>query len=131
MEADTIERVVVDERTGTIVMGRNVNILPVTVMHGALTVEIQTTFEVSQPGPLSQGTTEVVPQTSVQARERRPAASLCRKEARWRTWSGRSTPSAPRLVDVIAILQGLKRRRPERRTGRDLGLHRNASEEPI
>jgi len=69
VEADTVERVVVNERTGTIVMGRRVTIQPVTVMHGALTVEIQTTYEVSQPGPFSQGTTQVVPQTTVKARE--------------------------------------------------------------
>ena len=108
VEADTIERVVVDERTGTIVMGRNVNILPVTVMHGALTVEIQTTFEVSQPGPLSQGTTEVVPQTSVQAREEKarsitlPQGSTVEDLVR----SLNAIGATPR--DVIAILQGLK-----------------------
>jgi flagellar P-ring protein FlgI len=69
VQADTAARVVINERTGTIVMGREVRILPVTVMHGALTVEIATTYEVSQPAPFSQGSTEVVPQTTVKTRE--------------------------------------------------------------
>ena len=69
VEADAVERVVVNERTGTIVMGRKAAIQPVTVMHGALTVEIQTVYEVSQPEAFSQGTTQVVPQTTVKTRE--------------------------------------------------------------
>src|SRR6266404_5355681 len=63
VDADRPARVVVNERTGTIVMGGDVHISPVAIMHGNLTVEIQTTFAVSQPAPLSNtGTTEVVPQ---------------------------------------------------------------------
>jgi flagellar P-ring protein FlgI len=108
VEADTLERVIVDERTGTIVMGRRINITPVTVMHGALTVEIQTTYEVSQPGPLSQGTTEVVPQTTVRAREEKaqsislPQGSTVEDLVQ----SLNAIGATPR--DVIAILQGLK-----------------------
>src|SRR3954463_7359852 len=69
VEADRPARVIVNERTGTIVLGKDVRIAPVAILHGNLSVEVQTTFTVSQPGPLSQGTTEVVPQTSVAARE--------------------------------------------------------------
>ena len=46
-------RVVVNERTGTIVMGRDVRISPVAILHGNLTVEIQTSLEVSQPSAQS------------------------------------------------------------------------------
>jgi flagellar P-ring protein precursor FlgI len=108
VEADGLQRVVVDERTGTIVMGRRVNILPVTVMHGALTVEIQTTYEVSQPAPFSQGTTEVVPQTTVRAREEKarsmslPQGSTVEDLVQ----SLNAIGATPR--DVIAILQALK-----------------------
>ena len=55
VDADRPARVVVNERTGTIVMGSEVHISPVAIMHGNLTVEIQTSFAVSQPGPLSHG----------------------------------------------------------------------------
>src|SRR5256886_2736028 len=49
VDADRPARVVVNERTGTIVMGGDVHISPVAIMHGNLTIEIQTTYAVSQP----------------------------------------------------------------------------------
>ena len=60
-------KVVVNERTGTVVLGKQVTLGAASVMHGNLVVEITTTFQVSQPGPFSSGKTEVVPQTTVQA----------------------------------------------------------------
>jgi flagellar P-ring protein precursor FlgI len=62
-------RVIVNERTGTIVMGRDVRLGPVSILHGNLTIEISTVFQVSQPNPLAGGTTEVVPQTTVKAQD--------------------------------------------------------------
>ena len=52
MEADRPARVVVNERTGTIVLGKDVRVSPVAILHGNLSVEIQTTLEVSQPRPV-------------------------------------------------------------------------------
>ncbi|MCB9948859.1 MAG: flagellar basal body P-ring protein FlgI [Rhodospirillaceae bacterium] len=63
---DQPARVVVDERTGIIVMGENVRISTVAVAQGNLTVRITETPQVSQPGPLSQGTTVTVPRTQVE-----------------------------------------------------------------
>ncbi len=60
-------RVVVNERTGTVVLGKDVTLGAASIMHGNLVVEITTVFQVSQPGPLSNGQTTVVPQTTVQA----------------------------------------------------------------
>src|SRR5262249_28276151 len=57
LEVDQIAKVVINERTGTIVMGRGVRIAPIAILHGNLSVEIQTKLTVSQPGPLSQGQT--------------------------------------------------------------------------
>lgn len=69
-------KVVMNERTGTIVMGGDVKLSPVSVMHGDLTVEVSTTYQVSQPEPFSKnGQTVVVPQTDVQAKEA-PARSI-------------------------------------------------------
>jgi flagellar P-ring protein FlgI len=62
-------RVVVNERTGTVVLGKDVTLGAASVMHGNLVVQITTVFQVSQPGPLSSGQTVVVPQTTVQASE--------------------------------------------------------------
>lgn len=60
-------RVVVNERTGTVVIGGTVRLQPVSILHGGLSVNVTSQTEVSQPGPLSGGTTQVVQQTSVQA----------------------------------------------------------------
>lgn len=63
-------KVVVNERTGTVVIGGNVTLQPVTILHGGLVVNVVSHFEVSQPNPLSAGTTQVVQQTSVQAQDK-------------------------------------------------------------
>ncbi len=69
VQPDVVAKVVVNERTGTIVMGENVRISPVAVAHGSLTVQITEQKSVSQPLPFSQGQTKVVPQTSIQVQE--------------------------------------------------------------
>lgn len=66
---DTVAKVIVNERTGTVVIGGQVRISPVAVSHGSLTVEIATDVAVSQPNPVSTGTTVVSPQTSVNVTE--------------------------------------------------------------
>lgn len=107
VETDRPARVVVNERTGTIVMGKDVRIAPVAILHGNLTVEIQTTYVVSQPPPLSPGTTEVVPQVGVGIKEEK-ARNLVLKEGATVEELVRaltSIGSTPR--DVIAILQNL------------------------
>lgn len=58
-------KVIINSRTGTIVMGQNVMIEPVAVTHGSLVVTITEDYQVSQPNPLADGTTVVVPQTSI------------------------------------------------------------------
>jgi flagellar P-ring protein precursor FlgI len=62
-------RVIVNERTGTVVMGKDVRISGVSIMHGSLSIEVSTEFTVSQPLPNSKGTTEVVPQTTLKTKE--------------------------------------------------------------
>ena len=83
-------------------------VAPVAILHGNLNVEIQTNLAVSQPAPLSQGSTEVVPQTTVGAKEEKARSivlkqgatveELCRALA--------AIGSTPR--DIIAILQALR-----------------------
>jgi len=62
-------RVVVNERTGTVVMGKDVRLGAVSILHGGFSVQISTDYSVSQPAPLSSGTTEVVGKTEVQAKD--------------------------------------------------------------
>lgn len=63
-------KVVVNERTGTIVMGGSVTLGACSILHGNLAIQIETRYEVSQPAPLSpNGQTVVAPQTQVQAAE--------------------------------------------------------------
>ena len=74
-EPDEVARVVVNERTGTVVIGRNVRISSVAVAHGNLTVHVSTTPIISQPNAFSQGQTVVVPETQTTVQEA-PGASL-------------------------------------------------------
>ena len=65
-----LAKVIVNERTGTIVMGQTVSLGPCSVLHGNLSVEVTTQYEVSQPTELSQGgQTTVVPKTNVTTQE--------------------------------------------------------------
>jgi flagellar P-ring protein precursor FlgI len=108
VQADRPARVIINERTGTIVMGKEVRVSPVAIMHGKLTVEIQTTEMVSQPGPLSQGTTAVVPQVAVNTKEEKSRSLVLKQGATVEELVRAlgSIGSTPR--DVIAILQSLR-----------------------
>jgi flagellar P-ring protein precursor FlgI len=64
---DTIAKVIIDEKSGVIVMGRDVRISEVAIAQGNLTIRITETPQVSQPAPFSQGgTTQIVPRSNVQ-----------------------------------------------------------------
>ena len=65
VEPDQSARIIIDERSGIIVMGRDVRLSTVAVAQGNLTVTISEQPQVSQPQPLSQGQTTIVPRTGV------------------------------------------------------------------
>ena len=67
---DQIAKVVLNERTGTIVIGRDVRISAVAITQGSLTIQIGTDFNVSQPESFAQGQTVVTPQQNVGAEEK-------------------------------------------------------------
>lgn len=101
-------KVVVNERTGTIVMGKDVRLGAVSILHGSLSIEVATEFQVSQPAPFSQGQTVVTPQSSVKAQdgparriELKPGASV------EQLVNGLQTIGAT-AQDVISILQAMK-----------------------
>ncbi|WP_186380375.1 flagellar basal body P-ring protein FlgI [Pseudomonas oryzihabitans] len=72
MEVDPgqeVAKVIVNSRTGTIVIGQNVKVSPAAVTQGSLTVTISEDPQVSQPNPLSGGQTVVTPQSTVKAKQ--------------------------------------------------------------
>jgi flagellar P-ring protein precursor FlgI len=105
---DVAARVVINERTGTVVMGGDVRLGPAAVAHGNLSVRIATQYEVSQPAPLSQGKTAVVPQTELDVNE--GDAQLVALDA------GATLADVVRALnllgvtprDIIAVMQALK-----------------------
>tara|TARA_B100001063_G_scaffold246075_1_gene283869 strand:+ start:1806 stop:2789 length:984 start_codon:yes stop_codon:yes gene_type:complete len=62
-------KVIINSRTGTIVIGKHVRIEPVAVTHGSLTVTVKEGFEIDQPGALANGETVVAPATDITADE--------------------------------------------------------------
>jgi flagellar P-ring protein precursor FlgI len=108
VEVDTPARIVVNERTGTIVIGKDVRVAPVAILHGNLSVEVRTTLLVSQPGPLSNGTTEVIPQQTVAAKAE-PTKNVILKEGSTVEELVRAlTAVGSSARDIIAILQNLR-----------------------
>jgi flagellar P-ring protein FlgI len=101
-------RVVVNERTGTVVLGRDVRLGAVSILHGNFSIEVTTTSSVSQPNPLSGGQTEVVPQTKVSAGEA-PARNLELEEgASVEQLVTRLQAIGATARDVVSILQAIK-----------------------
>lgn len=101
-------RVVVNERTGTVVLGKSVRLGAVSILHGNFSIEIATQFNVSQPEPFSRGETAVVPQPEVRANEtpvRR--VELSEGASVEQLVNGLQTIGAT-VRDVIAILQAIK-----------------------
>jgi flagellar P-ring protein FlgI len=108
VDADRPARVVINERTGTIVLGKDVHVSPIAILHGNLSVEIQTVMQVSQPNPITGGNTEVIPQTSVTTKEEKARNVVLKQGATVEELvrALASIGSTPR--DVIAILQNLR-----------------------
>jgi len=100
--------VVVNERTGTVVIGGDVRLEPVTILHGGLVVNIVSHFEVSQPSPLGEGSTQVVQQTTVQAQEK-PANTIELKEgATVDDLVENLQQIGATARDIVSILQAMK-----------------------
>ena len=76
---DTVSKVVINERTGTVVMGKNVRISTVAVAHGNLSIEVREAASVSQPLPFSEGETVVVPETEISVKEEKTKLLLLKK----------------------------------------------------
>lgn len=93
IESENLARVIVNERTGVIVMGGDVRLRPGAIAQGGLTVTIAESPQASQPGPLSQGSTKVLPRTNLNVHEDDNALVLI--------------PGAVTLQEVVDVLNVL------------------------
>ena len=101
-------KVVVNERTGTVVLGKDVHLGAVSILHGNISIEVTTAYAVSQPNPLGTGQTEVVPQTTVKATEA-PARNVELSEgASVEQLVTRLQAIGATARDVVSILQAIK-----------------------
>ncbi|AMK12152.1 flagellar P-ring protein precursor FlgI [Pseudodesulfovibrio indicus] len=100
-------KVVVDEKTGTVVLGQDVRLSRVAVAHGNLQIVVSETQQVSQPGPFSDGATVVTPQTDVQVSEQNNRLMLMEGATLQELVDGlNSIGATPR--DLISIIRTLK-----------------------
>lgn len=107
VETDSPARIVIDEKTGTIVIGSNVRVSPVAIAHGTITIRVTESPQVIQPAPFSDGRTEIQQSTDISAEQAGSKVALL------------AGPSLERLVHglnriglkpngIIAILQAIK-----------------------
>ena len=110
VEIETFPRakVVVNERTGTVVIGGNVRLQPVSILHGGLVVNVVSDVAVSQPGPLSNGTTQVVQETRVNAQDRPVNQIVLKGGATVDDLVQQLQGIGASARDVISILQAMK-----------------------
>ena len=102
-------KVIINERTGTIVMGGTVTLSPVSVLHGSLSIEVETVFSVSQPNSFTQGGTSTPVANTTVAVKDQPAQSI-------RLENGANVDDLIRGLhaigatshDIVAILQAIR-----------------------
>lgn len=102
-------KVIVNSRTGTVVIGSEVRVSAAAVTHGSLTVTISEDFNVSQPEPLSQGQTVVTPDSSVEIAEARNPMFLFGPGATLQEIVNAVNRVGAAPGDLVAILEALKR----------------------
>jgi flagellar P-ring protein precursor FlgI len=103
-----VAKLVVNERTGTVVLGGNVTISPCAILHGNLSIQVSTELQVSQPNAFSGGKTEVVPQTEVHAQESPLQVVQLKEGATVEELVRGLQMIGASARDVVAILQAIK-----------------------
>jgi len=108
IEPDLSARIVIDERSGIIVMGRDVRVSTVAVAQGNLTVTISESSQVSQPAPLSRGRTVAVPRSRIGVQEDGKKFALVREGVSLQQLVDGLNALGIGPRDLIAILQAIK-----------------------
>ncbi len=106
--ADVEAKVVINERTGTIVIGGNVRIGPAAIAHGSLNVKIEETPLISQPAPFSSGTTQTATKTDVTAGQETSKIALVAPNTTVSDLAKLLQTLELKPTDIIAILQALR-----------------------
>jgi len=107
VEAQTPARIVIDEKTGTIVIGDDVRVSPVAIAQGNITIRVTETPVVVQPEPLSAGETAIQPSTAVQAEQGGSKIGLLEGPSLQRLVHGLNRMGL-KPPGIIAILQAIK-----------------------
>jgi flagellar P-ring protein precursor FlgI len=108
IEPDLPAKIIIDERSGIIVMGRDVRVSTVAVAQGNLTVSISEAPQVSQPAPLAQGRTRVVPRTQVGVSETGKNLALVKESVSLQQLVDGLNALGIGPRDMISILQAIK-----------------------
>jgi flagellar P-ring protein precursor FlgI len=108
VEPDRAARVVINERTGTVVLGSQVRIAPVAIMHGNLTVEIQTRLVPIPNSPFSDAPGTVAPEVSVAVKDEKSRNLLLKDGATVEELVKALASIGSTVRDVIAILESLR-----------------------
>ncbi len=101
-------KVIVNERTGTVVIGGTVTLQPVSILHGGLSVNVVTRYSVSQPAPYSNGTTTTVAQSTIDARDKPVNRIELREGATVEELVRDLQQIGATARDVISILQAMQ-----------------------
>ncbi|MFY9227574.1 MAG: flagellar basal body P-ring protein FlgI [Blastocatellia bacterium] len=108
LQVDTIAKVIINERTGTIVMGRNVRLSSVAISQGGVTVQINSEIEVSQPNSLSNGKTTISPKTNVSVEEKKAKSIVLQDGATVDEVVRGLRAVGVTTSNIISILQAIK-----------------------
>ena len=105
---DNMARVVVNERTGTIIMGGDVSVDAVAITQGGLTIRIQSNADVSQPGPFSYGNTVVTDDPNVEVTDAKGSTIVLPATTNISDIVGALNTVGATPRDTISILQAMK-----------------------
>jgi len=106
--AEAAAKIIINSRTGTIVIGSHVRVMPAAVTHGSLTVSITESSQVSQPPPLSGGDTVVVPTTNIQIKQAKNRMFLLKPGIKLDEIVRAVNQVGAAPGDLVAILEALK-----------------------
>jgi flagellar P-ring protein precursor FlgI len=109
VQPDTPARVVINERTGTIIATANVRISTVAVSHGSLTISIASTVGVSQPNALSNGTTMATPSTATDVDEQHGGFKIVDEAPSIERVAAALNALGLSTRDMMAIFQAMKK----------------------
>ena len=105
---DQAARVVINERTGTVVVGQNVSVRDVAIAHGNLRVEIRTSFSASQPSPFGEGETLMIPEVDAAVSDGEGQLALLSENNTVEDVAQALNELGVSPRDMVAIFQALK-----------------------